>query len=152
MSGRLFHVQHISEPVVSKFIPRIPLERMLFEDDVLPRICLSSTIQGAIKGSQVLYRNYVKDFCHSIKGMYLRVYTFNEDQMDSSYLLKPEEIQGDVMDSMFTKEHWYLQELVPMEYFYVFVELPEQILEQHLLVDNIRFEIVKEPLMNYVTS
>ncbi|MBG9693129.1 hypothetical protein ABD91_20525 [Lysinibacillus sphaericus] len=152
MSGQLFHVQHISESVVSSFVPRIPSERILFEDDVIPRICLSSTIQGAIKGSQVLYRNYEKDFYHSIKGMYLRVYLFNKGQMDLSYLLKPEEIQDYVVDAMFTKEHWYLQKLLPLEYFYVFVELSEQELEQQMLVENIRFEIIKECSMPYVAS
>lgn len=152
MNGQLFHVQHVSEAVVSRFIPRIPSERMLFEDDVVPRICLSSTIQGAIKGSQVLYRKYVKDFHHSIKGMYLRVYAFNKDQIDLNYLLKPEEIQKDVADTMFTREHWYLQELVPFEYFYVFVELSEQVLEQQILNENIRFEIVKECSMPYAAS
>lgn len=50
MSVTLYHVSYdLSEPLHKEFIPRIPNNTVNEEDESIPRICFSDSIQGCIR-------------------------------------------------------------------------------------------------------
>ena len=145
-----FHVQSVEDEYVDCFVPRIPKTRLILEDDVIPRICLSDSIQGALKGSQYLLqkRDETSVFRQGVKGIYLRVYSFRDVSLKE--LVTPEELVEDglVQDAMFTREHWYLQNLKPSDCFYIFVEYPVLADEKQFFTEFYRFDFVEESEIN----
>lgn len=121
---KLFHVQSVFDAIVDEFYPRIPPVKMVLEDDIIPRICLSSTIAGALKGMQLFHiPNAQTSYRNGVKGAYIRVYVF--DEYKPEMLVYPSELVAKdyVPDAMFTQEHWYLDFIKPSDIFYVFVEM-----------------------------
>lgn len=79
------------------FTPRIPWAMSGSEDDITPRVCVSTNIVGAVSGI-----GYDAAFT---AGTPIMVYS---TEVDSHFLTYPEELLAchGVMDAMYTQEHW----------------------------------------------
>lgn len=112
----LYYIDVSSQPIVEEFIPRIPQSRMLGEDDKIPRICLSKTLEGCCSASPELEGLFPRHA--SCPDEVFRLYVFDENEIqeenliDSEYLWKNSLVQ----DAYITKEVWIKnQNLKPKE-------------------------------------
>ena len=88
----MYHISLDSE--LSYLTPRIPRDRMSYEDDKTPRVCFSRSILGA---------------CQAIGTNELAIYTVY--QPIHSNLLIEETTVDEVPDAEFTEELWCLEEV-----------------------------------------
>ncbi|RHB41980.1 hypothetical protein DW886_15610 [Enterocloster aldenensis] len=99
---KLYHVSMDWSQTPKLFIPRIPESRAYDEDDVTERICLSTTIAGALSA----IANKPTETCTWKK---ITVYELEtDDYIDSLDLY----MSGKVNDSILTHECWYLKPVV----------------------------------------
>lgn len=105
---------HISLEDVSHFSPRIPPVRLDNEDNSTKRICFSESIEGAlsaIEGSIKLYSGMLilaeKYNCPPI----LHIYSINEDDVGSKYIINNEIVSTKVVDAFRTKEVWVTRDI-----------------------------------------
>lgn len=106
MSITLYHVSFdLNEPLHKEFSPRIPSSVMSEEDDGIPRICFSDSIQGCIRaicGYPKIDSEYVDIIVwkHEFKS--------NEYLFDWNYLY----LKNLVPDAAVTHEYWYTKEII----------------------------------------
>lgn len=99
---KLYHVSMDWTQTPKLFIPRIPESRAYDEDDVTERICLSTTIAGALSA----IANKPIETCTWKK---ITVYELEtDDYIDSMDLY----MSGKVNDAILTHECWYLKPVV----------------------------------------
>lgn len=108
----LFHVS-LEDEKIEKFVPRVPEIRAFLEDGEIPRICLSTSIDGclsAVSWGGCKLHNVVES---SAK---IRVYEFNDEDIINGNLIGSIELyqSGKVVDADETGEVWVInQELIP---------------------------------------
>lgn len=106
------------------FEPRIPSFRMGGEDGTVPRICLSTTVEGCLTaipgGGKELFH-----LLENVKSI-VKVFVFDTDKMNlkEGDLLDSETLyeEYNVHDAPHTKEFWSLVPLVASESHFVFIE------------------------------
>ena len=103
---------HVSYDRVPKFVLRVPKNRLYGEDDVTPRICLSTSIEQCVNAkpfsAQALY--LAREFG---LAMALYVYTFRSEDIPEGRLLGPEGLVDLVPDALESNEYWLLDPDVP---------------------------------------
>lgn len=123
----LVHLSRISVNQIEKtkyqtFSPRIPKIILSGEDKTIPRLCLSSNVDGCLSalpkmhllGGNSTYKN-------QYTGIFFAVYYF--DIPDSSpHLLKPKDIKKKVSDAIENQEYWYLKPIKPFDIKYICVK------------------------------
>ena len=107
MSKKFYHISYETNNTIECFVPRIPNDKMLGENDTIKRVCVSDDLQkcfNAISWQDDLENEEIE---------IVRVYEFNLDNdadiLDNEYLYK----NGLVDDSMITNEYWILKEIKP---------------------------------------
>lgn len=105
---RLYHVSYNK---VDRFIPRIPKERAVGENDKIPRICFSDSIERCItaKPSGPIALEIAERECIPVC---LYVYSIDTVDYDRCDMLDPVEVfELGVPDANITHEWWLLHEL-----------------------------------------
>lgn len=148
-----YHVQSAEDDIVLRFVPKVPSNRLLREEGETPRICLSKTIQGALKGAQLFYGKSDDNsscFRNGLNGRYIRVYSFKN--LESEFLVTDVELttNGYVDDAMFTSEHWYFKAVEPDEVFLIFVLTPSVVMGSQFYEEVYQFEIISDELKRSV--
>lgn len=133
---------HISLDIFSdikEFIPRIPIHRMKKEDETIPRVCISTSIENCLCAVPWGHLSFLHQYFIRCKTEYkdkkykeipfkqgfpIIVYEFdskdllNKKLFDSNYLVK----ERLVPDAGHTKEHWVLDAISPSKKYYVMVK------------------------------
>lgn len=130
--GKKLHLYHISQLLenqeeIKQFVPRIPESRANEENETIPRVCVSDSLEGCFKGHPDAvvdseYGNFAQLLLEKgISGLLFRVYHFIVDEAD---VMLPEELleKGYVPDVLDTNEHWILTECQPVGVSYVCLE------------------------------
>lgn len=99
---KLYHVSLTRTEAVKTFVPRVPetLSEELGEDRNIPRICLSSSIEGCLQAIEASCRI----------GMPMMVYTVDVDAADPALII-PEIVRKKVPDALENQEYWYTEPL-----------------------------------------
>lgn len=104
---KYYHMS-IEEEVIEKFVPRVPQDRMVGEDDKIKRVCVSTSLNGCL--SAVPWQYDIEYL--AIEELPIRVYEFElseKDVLNSDYLYE----NNLVIDANVTKECWVLKEIEP---------------------------------------
>ena len=117
---KFYHVSLELDYIISLFEPRVPVSIMEHEDEVTPRICISSSIDGCLSavpwGGANLWEYMEMNLYEECEdeNIYVRVYEFEIDA-NNSYLISPEKLwESDlVRDAICNREYWYIGELIP---------------------------------------
>lgn len=99
---KLYHISTVDLGSTYTFIPRVPANRSLHEDDFTPRVCLSTSVNGAITAiatelnldepiDLVIYSTELSVIDKNLVG-YIQLYSDNK-----------------VCDALATEECWYLK-------------------------------------------
>lgn len=102
---------HISKDIALNekvFIPRVPKLRLINENRIIKRVCVSGSIENCISSFP-----YKKDIIVQLtKGLpaYLSVYKVDEQLLASENLMKPDKVIEYVDDAELKREHWILKE------------------------------------------
>jgi len=104
---KLYHLSNDCN-IINEFLPRIPEDRAKDEDDKIPRISLSSTIEGCLTAAPWGGID-LEDLFWEDGSFLIRVYEFDIDDLSLSNLLPPEYLftKDLVIDSIVTREFWY---------------------------------------------
>lgn len=109
---KLYHASYSCD-IIEEFIPRIPEFRAegLDENNTIPRICLSDSIEGCLSavpwgGSRL------EDLFWEEGSCLIRIYEFDIKDLNLKNLLPPEYLYSSdlVRDSNITREYWYIDE------------------------------------------
>lgn len=129
LGGRimLYHVSLRFWDEITKFIPRVPKGRLdsVGEDTLIPRICLSDSIEGCLTGVPWGGYNLIKDPPYGEAGLaaIFRLYEFDKSKIKKENLLNPQQIKKYVPDSEVSREHWVInQEIVPEKSYIVMLK------------------------------
>lgn len=141
MTQNTLSLQHISLDYandIKSFVPRVPKSRAINEDDSIPRVCTSSSIEGCMKGHPLLeyhfnvyptLENYspYEDMDRltillekNLVGVLAKVYHFN---VAETSVWPPQKLhsQGLVGDALISDEHWLLKEMEPSSISYALI-------------------------------
>lgn len=105
---------HVSYDRIPRFELRVPRNRLPYEDDTTPRICLSDSIEHCINAKsgqgQPLY--LAKHYGFRVS---LYVYEFDTNDIPSDALIAPDELvdRYHVADAKFNHEYWLLDADIP---------------------------------------
>lgn len=104
---KYYHISN-GEEIINKFIPRVPEDRNIYEDDKIKRICVSTSLDGCLSAVPWQYDiEYYAD-----EELPITVYEFEIDEKDiinSEYLYN----NNLVADANITKECWVTKEIEP---------------------------------------
>lgn len=140
----LYHISRLEEGhrAIQEFIPRIPKQRAIKEDDTIPRICVADTVDGCVLAHPDAVPNI--QFAMGLDlleetgeiGLLFRIYHFWAKKED---VLFPTELteRGLVPDAVDTSEHWLLTPHQPNGVSYIFVPA---IGFEHFIMQNNRLE------------
>lgn len=118
---KYYYIDTPEKPIIDVFVPRIPVRRMSEENVEIPRICLSTSIEGCFTaapwGSE----------CLSDRPSYVvyRVYEFDGDKIPKNHIFTTEKLAKEefVPDAMFTNETWIIeQNLIPDDMYYIILD------------------------------
>lgn len=93
------------------FIPRVPENRAVGEDDIVPRICLSDSIEGCLSavpwGGGDLDEK-VFSLSYDSSSVLIRVYEFDSEKIAEENLIAPNVLFEEdlVRDAVFNGEYW----------------------------------------------
>lgn len=134
----LFHISNDIRNTISIFEPVIPNHRMPNEDSSIPRICVSTSVEGCIKGhpyalmyTNVAHENYLNELDimekehylleHGLSGVLCKVYHFEVDKEIVKTDLELIE-EGLVPDAKQSQEHWIMDTVSPTKVEYVLIK------------------------------
>lgn len=98
---------HVSYNKIDRFTPRIPQNRCPGENDSIPRICLSDSIEGCINALPCSAEP-IRRAMNADASIGLFVYTFYPE--DEETILCPEQISHMVPDALDNHEYWLMAE------------------------------------------
>lgn len=111
----LYHATMNLDPI-EEFIPRIPINRFIGEDETTPRVCLSSSISGCLTaapfgGSKLTENIYLSNGSNRL----IRVYEFDATLIREENIIGPEYLYKNdiVRDAEITGEHWVTVAIKP---------------------------------------
>lgn len=115
------------------FTPRIPQCRYHLEDETIPRICFSASIEGALsalpvpKGGSFGYLN-------EVGGCVWKVFEVETDTLDPQVIQTPQQLyeSGLVLDTWMTEEYWITTPLDLSESSYLILIHEWELLEMGL--------------------
>lgn len=109
MAIKLYHVSFdLREPLHKKFVPRIPANTINEENEKIPRICFSNSIQGCIRA----IAGYPKtDYSYVDIVVWEHEFYDNNNLYDWNYLY----VNNFVPDAAVTHEYWYTKKSPSME-------------------------------------
>lgn len=142
-------------PVIEEFIPRVPESRSLAENSQWERICVSTTLEGCLKGHPDVLYELIYQYQESYQcpeddmerveyllergetGKLYRIYHFD---VDGSDVVTPDELleNGWVHDADKSQEHWLMKTVKPDRISYVFVRGADE------TESGIRFDMTEE--------
>lgn len=105
---------HVSYDKISRFVLRVPKDRLLGEDGTVPRICLSISIENCINAkpnqADALYLAREQGI-----PLAIYVYEFDTEDIPEGKLVEPEVLyeKYDVLDAIDNREYWLLDDSVP---------------------------------------
>lgn len=105
---KLYHISYdISEPLDKEFIPKIPHNTVSGEDESIPRICFSDSIEGCINAAEDLLVNYERENIATI------IVWEKEFLLPNDKLIEWQKLYEDnlVPDAIVTHEYWFLDKL-----------------------------------------
>lgn len=114
---KLYHVTlDLDHPGV--FEARVPKSRMKSEDNTIPRICVSDTVEGCLTSTP--FGSHYLDESLMENSDLIKIFVIDTEKLGllSSDILSPSELyqDGKVDDAMLTNEHWILRNItVPEE-------------------------------------
>lgn len=118
---KYYYIDTPEKPIIDVFVPRIPVRRMSEENVEIPRICLSTSIEGCFTaapwGSE----------CLSDRPSYAvyRVYEFDGDKIPKNHIFTTEKLTKEefVPDAKYTNETWIIeQNLIPDDMYYIILD------------------------------
>lgn len=142
---KLYNVCLPEDLNVSIFTPRIPDYRARNEDNIIPRICLSSSLSGCVSAvvwGGANFDNMIIDLGLETKSYPIKVYEFNSSDIEDGNLVHPEELYEKdlVRDAIVNQEYWVVnQDLKPKKVYYISIK--DFIEEVH---DDISFKNLQE--------
>ena len=83
------------------FVPRIPLSKLISEDNKTPRVCVAENLKGCLLGADISKNTLIKVFFVDIEKLNLTNHIVKWRELFSNNL---------VLDSIVTKEAWILKE------------------------------------------
>ena len=120
---KLYNVNLEVGNIIKKFEPKIPLIRLRdgSEDSLVPRICLSSSLNGclsAVYWGGASFEDIVIDYGISVP---IRVYEFDTDDIENNNLITPEYLykSDKVRDAMINQEYWVINQTLKPRKTYV---------------------------------
>lgn len=133
----LYHIS-LDTGIINAFIPRVPEELMVGENECTPRICVASNLEGCLSsapwGGVRLEDTMVENEDEDEFSRIMRVYEFDTTNIPESSILTPRELyhSGDVPDAIYKNEHWILEPVNPVNTYlielYEFEESNEDVL------------------------
>lgn len=105
---KLYHISYdTSEPLDKEFIPKIPHNTVSGEDESVPRICFSDSIEGCINAVEDQLGNYENEDRATI------IVWEMEFLLPNDKLIGWQKLYEDnlVPDAVFTHEYWFLDKL-----------------------------------------
>lgn len=121
----LYHISLRSWEVIDEFIPRVPKSRceITGEDESIPRISLSSSIEGCLTGVPWGGFHLINDppFENSDTIAVVRVYEFSEENIDKNNMLKPSDVVRYVADAEISQEHWIVNQGIKPDNSYILI-------------------------------
>lgn len=142
---KLYNVSLPEDSKIEVFKPRVPSFRAKGENDVIPRICLSSSLSGCISAvvwGGINFENMIIDLGEEPKHYPIKVYEFDSKYISKENIITPEELYEKdlVRDATINEEYWVInQDLKPSREFYITVK---DYVEE--VVDSISYANLKE--------
>lgn len=138
-----YHVEQAKKKEITTFIPRIPSETLKDENITIPRICVSSSIEGCLNA--VPWGGHYLDYFPECQ--IIRVYVFETDNY-----LTPEELVENkyVADALYNNEFWILDEIQPLDMFYISnISYTHKVIEfengkTHTILENIKYDEIED--------
>lgn len=117
---KFYHVDLCRKEIINLFKPRIPSHTLDDENTDIPRICVSSSIEGALGSVPWGGRN----MCNKGEYMIFRVYEFDSSKIDLNSVITPKELvkNGYVPDALCYDEHWIMTPIKPDKVYYIIIE------------------------------
>lgn len=112
----LYHVS-FEKRNSNNFVPRIPFSccSQFEENNIIKRICLSSSIEGCLTAIPEVGLGYLNDLKSRGVRFLFYVYSIDESLIDQSNIITPNELLDKklVFDATYSNEHWVInQEIV----------------------------------------
>lgn len=112
----LYHAS-LDLEIIEEFAPRVPLEesRHILEDSTTKRVCLSSTISGALTAAPWGGGSLTNNIDLIPDNRLIRIYEFDTNDIDTKSIIYPGDLYKNdmVRDAEITGEHWILEKIKP---------------------------------------
>lgn len=97
------------------FRPRIPKERLTNENDNIPRICVSNSIEGCLTAvKHNIFEDVILEEYRTGKKVPIFIYGIKKDSVQ--FVKTPHEISIYVQDAVSNSEYWILDKEVQMDF------------------------------------
>lgn len=139
----LYHVCFAEFSEGDIFSPRVPNIRCAHEDNIIPRICLSSSISGCISAVPWGGLGFESTFIETSKGYRsypIKVYEFDTEDIHEGNLITPKELYEKdwVRDALINDEYWIInQNLKPRKTYFIGVANYEEIPHDCISYENL---------------
>ena len=139
----LYHVCFAEFSEGDIFSPRVPDIRGAHEDNIIPRICLSSSISGCISAVPWGGLDFESTFIETSKGYRsypIKVYEFDTEDIHEGNLITPKELYEKdwVRDALINDEYWIInQNLKPRKTYFIGVADYEEIPHDCISYENL---------------
>lgn len=130
---KFYHVDLCKEEVINLFTPRIPSHILEDENGDIPRVCVSSSIAGALGSVPWGGRN----MANKGENMVFRVYEFDSSKINENSIITPKELveKGYVPDALCYDEHWITTTVKPDKMYYISIESYYEVSEDYFTSD-----------------
>lgn len=130
---KFYHVDLCKKEVINLFIPKIPSHILDGENGDIKRICVSSTIKGALGSVPWGGRN----MANKGENMVFRVYEFESSSIDKKSILTPKELveNGYVPDALCYDEHWIMEPVKPNKIYHISIESYYEVSDDYFTSD-----------------
>ena len=111
---KLYHVSYdTTEPLDKEFIPKIPQNTATGENESIPRVCLSDSIEGCINAIEDNFGNYEDEDRATIIVWESEFSLFDDKLLCWQYLYENDLVP----DAALTHEYWYFIKTTLHSYF-----------------------------------
>lgn len=112
---KLYHVSRYAAKDKT-FIPRIPSYRAFNENNTIPRICTSTSIEGCLNGIP-----QIKSYADNVREArrVFKVFEFNIDKNKKSNIITSDKLKDEIPDIDITDEHWLTSKTIADKMYYI---------------------------------
>lgn len=132
---KLYHVSLDVGDIKKEFMPQIPESRMVGEDNKIPRICLSSSVEGCCSATLWGGSSFEDLFWEYKQHAPIRVYEFDINDIKDGNLITPDYLYktDKVRDAKINNEYWVInQNLKPINTYLINVKDYTEYLEEDI--------------------